>query len=156
MRKLLPALAVLIGLLLPATPAHAAFRWGGSGFTTYYHNDLNQSADAETHADSSDDFRLTRGWGRIEDGNCCGGGHPKKVQVDKVVLGTQYGVLTTSGVANSGTTSPPFAQTMTPWVRWRAGCTIRYHVAVYTSVRWSDGSLTHHKLLGSWFDRPGC
>ena len=77
-----------------------------------------------------------------------------RVQIDKVVLGTQTGVVATSGSRNSGTKDS--VELQGPGVLWSRNCAVSYHVAVYWSARLSNGQLKTGKLLGPYYKSPAC
>lgn len=98
----------------------------------------------------------TAGAGYVADADFDTTSKVRRVQIDKVVLGTQYGVLTTSGVRNSGTSVPAEAELQGPGHLWGRYCTTNYHVAVYWSARLANGQLKTGKLLGPWYKAPNC
>jgi hypothetical protein len=77
-----------------------------------------------------------------------------RVQIDKVVLGTQSTGLTVSGSRNSGPAR--YVELQGPGVLWSRSCATSYHVAVYWSARLTNGELKRGKVLGPWYKAPAC
>jgi hypothetical protein len=160
-RFLVPVLAALAAVpLLGSAPASATtpgISWGGYGINSVclepgYTACLQIEVQGRLVSDPYD-YDSTAGWGRVAADDS---GRVVRVQIDEVVLGTQYGVLTTSTALNSGTSRPPLAALQGPPHRWGQLCGTGYHVAVYWSARLSDGSLRTGKLLGPWYSSFRC
>jgi hypothetical protein len=77
-----------------------------------------------------------------------------RVQIDKVVLGTQTAAVATSGSRNSGPAR--YVEQQGPGVLWSRNCATSYHVAVYWSARLTNGQLKTGKVLGPWYKSPAC
>jgi hypothetical protein len=169
-RKLVVALALAVAaaLAVPALPADAAPKRPASAsdilpyngynlsFVCHYGNCSRGEVEVEVWGDIlyNADFvpTHTRGYGKVTNRTAL------RVRIDKVNLGSRFGVEQTVG-AGSSTTG--VARRATPWDRIvdaannpdpSAPCD--YRVRVYFSVRWRDGTLGRGSLLSDWYDNP--
>lgn len=147
--------AVAIGLLLPATAASAAESYAGEADQEVCMQP-NQRACLLVAVEGRigrrySPYDSTAGAAYLEKDPS---GQILRLQIDKVVLGTQTGVVTTSGARNSGTASS--VELQGPGALWSRNCATSYHVAVYWSARLADGQLKTGKLLGPWYKAPAC
>jgi hypothetical protein len=157
----LPAFALTKVLAAPASPAVVAApvpgtSWGGFevGSTCLlpgYKACLQIEVEGRVLSTSTA-YDSTSGWARVTADDS---GRIASVQVARIALANQFGVLTMSGPAAS-TSRPAVAALEGPAHAWGRFCSTRYLVIVDWSARLTDGSVRTGTLFGRWYSAPTC
>jgi hypothetical protein len=140
----------------PPAPLPASASWGGFELTSsclrpHYTGCLQVELEGRASSARAG-FDSTSGWARVTTDTS---GLINQVQISKIVLETQYGVLTESA-AVTGVGRPAVATLEGPSHLWGVLCSTRYRVSVLWSARLTDGAVHTGRLVGSWYTAPSC